>query len=124
MQLAVETSPDRYYVFGTLTYNVQSDGRRVYVFDVDAKKFPTALELSGDEMLPGFDPENGWVQRHDKEISFVYERTFNPKRQDLAERLLPWGMTPDKYSKWELLKRTKGLHYRDKWRVLPVESEK
>lgn len=122
VRLAVETGQDQYYTFGTLSYNIQSDGRRVYVFDVDAAKFPKALELSGDEMFPGFDPAYGWHQRHDKEISFIYERTYSSKRQDLAEMLLPWGMTPENYSKWELLKRTKGVHYRDKWRVLPLEN--
>ena len=122
VRLAVETEPENYYVFGALTYNIQSDGRRVYIFDVDAKKFPIALELSGDDMFPGFDPANGWVQRHDKEISFIYERTFDPKRRDLAEALRPWGMSPDKYSKWDLLKKTKGIHIRDKWRALPVDG--
>ena len=114
LQLAVEIEPDEYYIFGSLTFTIQSDGRQVYIFDVDPEKYPIALQLSGDEMLPGFDPANGWVQRHDKEISFVYERTYHPKRQDLAEVLKHWDMTPEKYSKWELLKKTKGLHYRDK----------
>ena len=115
--LAVEYSKDKYYTFGTLTLTLQSDGRDVYIFDVDPNKFPEALKLSGHEMLPGFDPENGWRQRHDKEISFIYERTFHPKRSDLAEVLKPWGMTPDEYSRWGLLKVTKGIHL-DKWRVL------
>ena len=70
-------------------------------------------------MFPGFDESYGWVQRHDREIPFIYERTYNPKRQDLREMLEPWGLTPENYSKWELLKRTKGIHFRDKWRVLP-----
>jgi len=122
VQLAVEAGPGDYYIFGTLSYNIQSDGRRVYVFDVDASKFPTALALSGDEMFPGFDPANGWVQRHDKEISYVYERTYHPKRPDLADVLRPWGMTPETYTKWDLLKKTNGAHIRDKWRVLPVNS--
>jgi len=121
MMLAVEVAMDDYFVFGTLTYDIQSDGRHVYIFDVDADKFPQALELSGESMFPGFDPNNGWVQRHDKEIPFIYERTYNYKRQDLAEVLKHWGMTPETYSKWNLLKATKGQHIRDKWRVLPVK---
>jgi len=122
VRLAVETGPSQYYAFGTLTYDLQSDGRRVYTFNVDAERFPAALALSGDEMFPGFDPANGWVQRHDKEISFLYERTYDPKRQDLKEVLLPWGMAPEGYSRWELLKKTKGIHYRDKWRILPADN--
>lgn len=120
MHLAVEKGAGDYYVFGTLSYTIQSDGRHVYIFDIDPEKFPEALRLSGDEMLPGFDVDNGWYQRHDKEISFIYERTYHRKRSDLAERLKPWGMCPETYTKWELLKRTKGAHFRDKWRVLPI----
>jgi len=90
----------------------------VYIFDIDPDKFAEALKLSNQEMLPGFDPENGWYQRHDKEISFIYERTFHPKRSDLAEVLEPWGITTEDYSRWDLLKVTKGVHL-DKWRVLP-----
>ena len=117
LTLAVEISKDNYFTFGTLTYTIQSDGRHVYVFDIDPTKFPEALNLAGEDMFPGFNVDNGWCQRHDKEIPFIYERTFNPKRSDLAEVLKPWGLAPDKYTKWELLKVTKGVH-RDKWRVL------
>ena len=119
VSLAVERTEGNYYVFGTLTYTIQSDGRHVYIFDVDPDKYETAVQLSGDSMFPGFEKDNGWVQRHDKEIPFIYERTFNPKRADLEEVLAPWGMTRKTYSKWELLKRTHGAHIRDKWRVLP-----
>ena len=118
LTLAVELGGGEYYEFGTLTYTIQSDGRRVYIFDIDPERFPEALRLAESEMFPGFDPENGWYQRHDKEISFVYERTFHPKREDLAEMLEPWGMAAERYSRWELLKITKGLHL-DKWRALP-----
>jgi hypothetical protein len=118
VNLAVEVKPDDFFIFGKLTYNIQKDGRHVYVIDIEPDKFDKALELSGDEMFPGFDPGNGWVQRHDKEISFIYERTYNPKRCDLAEVLKPWGMTPETYTKWDLLKKTKGIHIRDKWRVI------
>jgi len=118
LNLAVELSENDYFIFGTLTLTLQSDGRDVYIFDVDPCKFAEALKLSNQEMLPGFDPENGWYQRHDKEISFIYERTFHPKRSDLEEMLEPWGMTPKDYSRWDLLKVTKGIHL-DKWRVIP-----
>ena len=123
LTLAVEVSKDNYFTFGTLTYTIQSDGRHVYIFDIDETKFSKALELAGEEMFPGFDVDNGWYQRHDKEISFIYERTFHPKREDLAEVLEPWGLTPEGYSKWELLKVTKGAH-RDKWRVLAETDTK
>ncbi len=66
---------------------------------------------------PGFNPKYGWLQRHDKEIAFVYERTFHPSRPDLEEVLAPWGMSAGQYNKWEFLKLSKGLHFRDKWRV-------
>ena len=117
LSLAVEISEDDYFYFGTLSYTIQSDGRRVYIFDIDSEKFPQALKLAGEEMFPGFDVDNGWYQRHDKEIPFVYERPYHPKREDLAEMLAPWGMTPKTYSRWELLKVTKGIH-RDKWRAI------
>ena len=118
MTLAVEIELEKYFTFGTLSYTIQSDGRHVYIFDVDKEKYDHALYLSGYSMFPGFDKENGWYQRHDKEIPFIYERTYNPKRSDLREMLKYWGMTPENYSKWELLKRTKGAHIRDKWRIL------
>ena len=120
--LAVECGEEDYFNFGTLTLTLQSDGRDVYIFDIDPDKYYKALELSGHEMLPGFDPDNGWYQRHDKEISFIYERTFHPKRSDLAIVLEPWGMTPENYSRWDLLKVTKGIHL-DKWRVLAPQSD-
>ena len=123
VQLAVEESPGNYYVFGTLTYTIQSDGRHVYIFDIDPSRYDTAVLLSGDDMFPGFEKDNGWVQRHDKEIPFIYERTFNPKRIDLEEMLKPWGMSVDNYSKWELIKKTRGAHIRDKWRAIPDLSK-
>jgi len=118
VKLAVEHTVGEYFVFGQLTYTIQSDGRHVYIFDVDPEKFDEALALAGEEMFPGFDPDNGWVQRHDKEIPFLYERTYNYKRPDLADVLKPWGMSVDTYNKWKLLKITKGVHLRDRWRVL------
>ena len=121
LDLAVELTGGGYFTFGALTYTIQSDGRHVYILDVDECRFPEALRLAGEEMFPGFDPDNGWHQRHDKEIPFIHERTYNPKREDLAKMLEPWGMTPDKYSRWEFLKATKGVH-RDKWRVLPYSG--
>ena len=119
VSLAVEREDGSYYTFGTLTYTIQSDGRHVYIFDIDPDRYETAVRLSGDSMFPGFEKDNGWVQRHDKEIPFIYERTYNPKRPDLEELLLQWGLTKKTYSKWELLKRTRGAHIRDKWRVVP-----
>ena len=118
VNLAVEVNNGEYFKFGSLTFTIQSDGRYVYIFDIDEPKYRKAQVLAGDESFPGFNESHGWYQRHDKEVSFVYERTYHPKREDLKEMLEPWGMTPDDYSKWELLKRTKGVG-RDKWRVLP-----
>ena len=118
LTLAVEQTDGSYYAFGTLTYTIQSDGRHVYIFDIDPGRYDTAVELSGDSMFPGFEKDNGWIQRHDKEIPFIYERTYNAKRCDLEEVLKPWGLTRETYSKWELLKRTNGAHIRDKWRVI------
>ena len=118
LALAVEVSQNDYFVFGSLTYTVQSDGRYVYIFDIDEEKYRKALVLAKEESFPGFDESHGWKQRHDKEIAFVYERTYHPKRTDLNEMLKPWGMTGENYSKWELLKRTKGAGP-GKWRVLP-----
>ena len=118
LTLAVEVSDNEYFHFGSLTYTVQSDGRYVYLFDIDEEKYRKALVLAGQESFPGFDESHGWKQRHDKEIAFIYERTYHPKREDLRERLEPWGMSREDYSKWELLKRTKGAGP-DKWRVLP-----
>ena len=122
LSLAVERPDGSYYFFGTLTYTIQSDGRHVYIFDVDPDRYETAVQLSGDSMFPGFEKDNGWIQRHDKEIPFIYERTFNPKRHDLEEVLKPWGLTKETYSKWELIKRTRGAHIRDKWRALKRPS--
>ena len=120
VSLAVECPNGSYYIFGILTYTIQSDGRHVYIFDIDPEKYDTAVQLSGDSMFPGFDKDNGWIQRHDKEIPFIYERTYSHKRSDLDEMLAPWEMTGETYSKWELIKRTKGTHIRDKWRALPM----
>ena len=123
LTLAVEVSDGEYFEFGSLTYTVQSDGRYVYIFDVDESKYRQAQAIAGGNSFPGFDESHGWCQRHDKEIAFVYERTYHPRREDLAEMLLPWGMTTENYSKWELLKRTKGAGH-DKWRVLAKTSGK
>ena len=120
--LAVEQQENNYYSFGTLTYTIQSDGRHVYIISIDPDRYDIALQLSGDSMFPGFEKDHGWVQRHDKEIPFIYERTYNAKRCDLEEMLKPWGLTPKTYNKWELLKKTRGAHIRDKWRVLPLGS--
>ena len=120
VSLAVENPDGSYYVFGTLTYTIQSDGRYVYIFDIAPDKYEKAVQLSGDSMFPGFEKEHGWVQRHDKEIPFVYERAYNSKRSDLDEMIRPWGLTRETYSKWELVKRTRGAHIRDRWRVLPL----
>ena len=119
VSLAVEREDGSYFTFGTLAYTIQSDGRHVYIFNIDPERYETAVGLSGDSMFPGFEKDNGWVQRHDKEIPFIYERTYNAKRPDLDELLLQWGLTKKTYSKWELLKRTHGAHIRDKWRVVP-----
>ena len=116
--LAVELSENNYFEFGSLTFQVQSDGRFVYIFDINEVKYKEALAMAQEESFPGFDESHGWYQRHDKEIAFIYERTYHPKREDLREMLMPWGMNPEDYSKWELLKRTKGAG-RDKWRILP-----
>ena len=119
LTLAVELANCDYFTFGTLTRNIQSDGRTVYVFDVDPDKYYKALELANTEILIGFNPDNGWIQRHDKEIALLYERTYHPKRSDLDELLEPYGMTKQTYSKWELLKRTKAWSSSSKIRVLP-----
>ena len=111
------------YRFGTLSLVCESDGRTIYEYDFDKERFESALEIAGENMLPGFNPEHGYFQRHDKEISFVYERTFHRKREDLEECLAPWGMHAKDYNPWELIKRTRGLHFRDKWRVTPFIKE-
>lgn len=122
VSLAVELVDGGYFNFGTLIFTLQSDGRRVYIIEIDENRYDEALTLADEEMFPGFDVNNGWCQRHDKEIPFVYERTYDPKREDLDDMLRPWGMVPEKYSRWELLKITKGLH-RDKWRILPYDQK-
>ena len=110
------------YQCGTLTYTIQSDGRHIYEFDIDPDRHKQALEISGHQMIPGFDPEFGWKQRHDREMQFIYERTFHPKREDLEAQLKPWGIKKEDYSKWELLKVTRGV-YLDKFRVTPFVEE-
>ncbi|MCL1988636.1 MAG: hypothetical protein FWG64_11825 [Firmicutes bacterium] len=117
LTLAVEKDDGDYYRFGTLTWTIQSDGRQVYIIQIDEDKYPTALSLAKSEMFPGFNPKHGWYQRHDKLIPFIYERTYDPKRQDLEEMLIPWGMSKKDYTRWNCLKITKGIH-RDKWRCL------
>ena len=47
LYLAVESGEDDYFAFGTLTLTLQSDGRDVYIFDIDPDKFSRALGLSG-----------------------------------------------------------------------------
>jgi len=111
------------YRFGTLSLVSESDGRTIYEYDFDKDRFEKALAISGDNMLPGFNPEHGWKQRHDKEIAFIYERTFHSKRPDLEECLAPWGVKPKDYNTWEFIKITRGLHWRDKWRVTPFIDE-
>ena len=119
VNLAVEQNDGEYFIFGRLSYIIESNGKHIYFLDVDSSRYEQALKLAGAYMFPGFDPENGWRQRHDKEIQFIYERTFNPKRSDLRERLIPWNIDPRDYNKWEFLKISKGV-YLDKWRVLPL----
>lgn len=113
--MCVETTEGLYY-YGNLSLVKFKGKQMMYEYDFDPVRFEKAIELSGDPMLPGFDPEYGWKQYHDKEISFVYERTLHTRRADLHERLAEWGIVTPIYSKWELLKVTKGIHFRDKWR--------
>jgi hypothetical protein len=101
---------------GTLSLVITSNGKHCYEFDIDESRYEQALKLSESNMLPGFDPMHGWKQRHDKEIYFVYERTFHPGRPDLDEILKPYGMKASEYNKWAFLKLTGGL-FGDKWRV-------
>jgi len=110
------------YRMGTLSFVLESNGTTIYEFDIDPKRHAEALRLAGSFMLPSFDPDYGWKQRHVKEIQFIYDRTYHPRRPDLEELLKPWGLTPKTYTKWELLKRTRG-EYRDKFRVTPDISE-
>lgn len=115
LYMCVKTENGLYY-YGNLS-NVKFEGKNaMYEYDFDEERFYKAVELSGDPMLPGFDPQFGWKQYHDKEISFVYERTFHPRRADLNERLAEFGIVTPFYSKWEFLKVSKGIHFRDKWR--------
>ena len=110
------------YRMGTLSLVLESNGTTVYEFDIDPTRHKKALELAGCHMLPSFDPDYGWKQRHVKEIQFIYDRTYHPGRPELEELLKPWGLTPKTYTKWELMKRTRGL-YRDKFRVTPDVGE-
>jgi hypothetical protein len=121
LYIGVETDKGIYRV-GTLSYIIETGNRKIYEFDIDPERHKTALEISGSLMLPGFDPDYGWKQRHDKEIYFIYERAFHTKRSDLEEVLKPWGMKRKDYSKWGFVKVTRGA-YLDKWRVTPCIEE-
>jgi len=109
--------------FGTLSLVIEEGGRTIYEYDFEKERYEKALSIAEELMLPGFDPEYGWKQRHNKEISFIYERTFHPKRPDLEDALKPWGIHAKDYNKWEFIKLTRGLHWRDKWRCTPFIEE-
>jgi hypothetical protein len=101
---------------GTFSLLLESNGKHIYEFDIDEERYSRAMTLT-DRIIPGFDPEYGWKQRHDKEMQFVYERTFHPQRQDLDEMLEPYGLTAKEYNKWNFMKKSKGKCYQDDWRL-------
>jgi hypothetical protein len=88
--------------------------KKIYEFDIDEMRYKQACQMT-DKIIPGFDPDYGWKQRHDKEMQFVYERTFHPKRVDLEEVLKPFGMRAAEYDKWQFLKKSKGVGIQDDW---------
>jgi hypothetical protein len=107
---------------GTFSLLVESSGKTIYEFDIDEERYNKAMTMT-DRIIPGFDPQYGWKQRHDKEMQFVYERTFHPQRQDLDEILKPFNMEAKDYNKWEFLKQSKGKCYQDDWALTDVFEE-
>lgn len=115
-------TPEGIWQCGTLTYIIRANGQHIYEWDIDPALYTTMLQKAGKSMIPSFDPDYGWCQRHDKEIQFVYERCFHPTHEDLEQLLIPWGMKKKDYSKWAFLKRSRGA-YHDKLRVTSELSE-
>jgi hypothetical protein len=107
---------------GTFSLLLESNGKHIYEFDIDEERYNKAMSMT-DRIIPGFSPKNGWKQRHDKEMQFVYERTFHPQRQDLDDILKPYGISANKYNKWDFLKKSKGKCYQDDWRLTDVLEE-
>jgi len=121
--VGLRTDDGKLFSIGTLSLLLEDPGRTIYEFDINPERYYKALEMSGHPMLPGFDPQFGWKQRHDKEIYFIYQRTFSSRRPDLEEKLEPWGLHAKGYSKWELLKRAGGACMFDEWRVTDNKDE-
>jgi hypothetical protein len=99
----------------------ESSGKALYEFDIDEVRYKIAERITTC-MIPGFDPEYGWLQRHDKEMQFIYERTFNKRRLDLEEVLKPFGMKAKGYNKWDFLKVSGGKYFLDNWELAIDES--
>ena len=115
-------TPEGIFQCGTLTYLIRSNGQHIYQWDIDPDLHDIMLQKAGKSMIPSFDPDYGWTQRHDKEIQFIYERCFHPSHEQLEEMLAPWGMSKKDYTKWNFLKRSRGA-YHDKLRVTSEISE-
>lgn len=111
-----------YFCVGYLSIVLfESIGMR-YEFDVNEELYRKVMSFKEFNLLHSFDPDNGWIQYHDKELTMIYERTPHRKRQDLEEILKAYNMTSNTYSKWEFLKQSNARHYLCKWRVTSDEG--